>query len=87
VFDASVVSRVVANIARDPRVALIVRWPDETVLQVQGRADVPGGLMRDSCREAYFRAVPEARDRASSPEITHLRVVVDWLRPAAIPPR
>ena len=51
-----------------------------TPVQVEGNADEPSGDARQRCPEAYFAQYPDGRDRAADPDITHIRIKVDWLR-------
>jgi PPOX class probable F420-dependent enzyme len=80
VFDCSQASRKYANIQRDPVVALVVGWDDEVTVQIEGRADVPGGIDLERCRTAYFRQYPDGQDRGQGPEIVLVRVTPQWLR-------
>lgn len=80
VFDCSRGSRKYANIERDPAVALVVGWEDEVTVQIEGRADVPGGGDLHRCKTAYFEQYPDGRDRAEAPDIAHIRVTPQWLR-------
>lgn len=59
VFDARPDSRKVANIRRDPRVAVVVGGPDGTTLQCQGIADLPEDRELERCAAAYVSAFPE----------------------------
>ena len=82
VFDAAVESRKVANLARDPRVAVVVggAMDDERTLQCEGVADRPAGDEDEAVCEAYFAQYPDGRARWNRADITHYRVRVAWLR-------
>jgi PPOX class probable F420-dependent enzyme len=80
VFDTSAASRKLANLRRDPRVAVVVGWDDEVTAQVEGLADVPVGEDRERCLAAYFASFPDGRERAASGDIDHVRVRPRWLR-------
>lgn len=80
VFDARDDSRKVANIRRDPRVAVVIGGADGTTLQVQGAADVPSGRDHARCAEAYVAAFPEFADSVHSADIVIVRVTPDWSR-------
>lgn len=82
VFDTTRHARKLANIERQPFVALVVGWDDEVTVQLEGRADVPAGDDQTRCREAYFDQFPDGRRRAGSPDIVHVRVVPSWVRHA-----
>jgi len=80
VFDAREGSRKVANVRRDPRVAVVVGGPGGTTLQVEGVADVPSGGDRDRCADAYRSAFPRFAASLEDPGIVVVRVVVRWAR-------
>ncbi|MBO0839778.1 MAG: pyridoxamine 5'-phosphate oxidase family protein [Sciscionella sp.] len=80
VFDTSRNSRKFANIARLRDVALVIGWDDEVTVQLEGPADVPTGTERERCLAAYFDQYPDGRQRAESPNITHIRVRPRWVR-------
>ncbi|HWV75996.1 MAG TPA: pyridoxamine 5'-phosphate oxidase family protein [Isoptericola sp.] len=80
VFDAREGSRKVANLRRDPRVAVVVGGADGTTLQVEGLADVPVGADRARCAEAYAEAFPRFAASLVDPGIVVVRVVARWAR-------
>lgn len=80
VFDTLASTRKVQNLARDPRVALVIGWDDDLTLQIEGMADFPRGDDLQRIRECYFAAHPDGRDRLSWPGITHVRVRPAWIR-------
>lgn len=80
VFDARTTSRKVANLARDPRVAVTVGGTDGTTLQCEGRADVPVGADRERCAAAYAAAFPQFAASLADDGIVLLRVVLAWAR-------
>ncbi|MDF2805307.1 MAG: 3-phosphoshikimate 1-carboxyvinyltransferase [Cellulosimicrobium sp.] len=80
VFDARSTSRKVANLARDPRVAVTIGGTDGTTLQCEGRADVPAGADRDRCAAAYAAAFPQFAASLADEGIVLLRVVPTWAR-------
>ncbi|MCK9793585.1 pyridoxamine 5'-phosphate oxidase family protein [Isoptericola sp. 4D.3] len=80
VFDARASSRKVANVARDPRVAVVVGGREGTTLQVQGVADVPAGPDRERCAAAYGREFPQFVASLTDPGIVVVRVRVLWAR-------
>ena len=75
VFDTDTHTRKLANISREPRVA-VVCGEGELTIQMQGVAD----LADDRLREVYFAAWPDGRERAKSPTITHVRIRPTWIR-------
>lgn len=86
VFDTSRRSRKFVNIEPEARVAVVVGWDDEVTVQIEGVADIPTGANRDRCLEAYFAQYPDGRERAQSPNITHVRVRPRWVRYADFRP-
>ena len=78
VFDARVDSRKVANIQRDPRVAVVVGGADGLTLQLEGAADLPTGEDRDRCAAAYTAAFPQFAASLAQPHIALVRVTVTW---------
>ena len=58
-LDARASSRKIANLRRDPRVAVVVGGRDGTTLQAEGVADLPDGADRDACARAYLDAFPQ----------------------------
>lgn len=71
---------VAANITADQRVALVIGWDDEVPLQCEGLADLPQDEDLLRCTTAYFEQYPGGRQRAASPDITHVRVRPRWMR-------
>ena len=80
VFDAKAGSRKVANLRRDPRIAVVVGGADGSTLQLQGVADFPTAAARERCADAYVVAFPQFADSLRSDDVVVIRVVVDWSR-------
>jgi len=80
VLDARATSRKVANLTRDPRVAVTLGGPDGTTLQCEGVADVPVGADRDRCAAAYAATFPQFAASLDRPDIVVVRVVPTWAR-------
>lgn len=80
VFDTLTTSRKCANLTASPRVAVVIGLADEETVQVEGIADVPAGHDHDRCLRAYFAQYPDGPARAADPDITHVRVTIQWLR-------
>jgi PPOX class probable F420-dependent enzyme len=80
VFDTIKTSRKYRNINADPRVALVVGLDDEVTVQAEGVADLPRGEELRRCTDAYFALYPDGRQRATDPDIVHVRVRLTWLR-------
>jgi len=54
VFDTSRSSRKFRNLSSCAQVALVIGWDNEMTVQCEGIADIPTGVDRDRCLEAYF---------------------------------
>ncbi|WP_315092893.1 GNAT family N-acetyltransferase [uncultured Cellulomonas sp.] len=80
VLDARVSSRTVANLRRDPRVAVVVGGADGTTLQVEGIADLPEGVELERCAAAYLDAFPQFAASLSDDGIVVIRVRPSWAR-------
>jgi len=80
VFDAKPDSRKIANLGRDPRLAVVIGGADGTTLQAEGRADVLDGS--DAARYAaeYVRFFPEFEASVRSGTVVIVRVRLEWTR-------
>ncbi len=79
VFDTLETSRKCQNLRRDPRIALVVGWDEQTV-QLEGVADEPTGDELARIRAVYLSAYPDGVERLAWPGITHVRVRLTWAR-------
>ena len=82
VFDCLGGSTKVANLRRDPRVAVSIGGSveDERTIQCEGLADVPEGVERTRIRDVYLARFPDARERLDWDGITHVRITPRWLK-------
>ncbi|TFV99878.1 pyridoxamine 5'-phosphate oxidase family protein [Leifsonia flava] len=82
VFNARGGSRKIANLRRDPRIAVVIGGADKTTVQAQGRAEVlePGSAEAARCAEAYGRAFPWFAESLAKSEFELVRVDLDWAR-------
>jgi pyridoxine/pyridoxamine 5'-phosphate oxidase len=80
VFDTLGATRKAQNLRRDPRVALVIGWDEEVTLQLEGRADEPGGVELERLQAVYFAAYPDGPTRLAWSGITYFRVRPTWLR-------
>jgi pyridoxine/pyridoxamine 5'-phosphate oxidase len=78
VFDSAVTARKMANIAANPRVALVIGWSDGVSVQVEGTADVLSGTDRQRYGEVYTQRFPGSR--ALHEDFAIVRVRPRWLR-------
>jgi pyridoxine/pyridoxamine 5'-phosphate oxidase len=79
VFDTLTSTRKYANLSRDPRIAFVIGWDDQTV-QLEGTCDEPSGEERERVKQVYFAQLPDGHDREGWEGITWLRVRPTWIR-------
>ncbi len=60
VFYTLQTTRKCANLRRDPRIAVVIGWDDETTLQCDGTADEPRDEDLERLKQAYRAARPDA---------------------------
>lgn len=80
VFDTVDATRKVANLRRNPAIALVIGWDEECTVQIEGVADEPAGPELEALKDTYFGRFPDGRVRARWPGITYIRVRPIWLR-------
>ena len=80
VFDTIGASRKMANLRRDPRVAIVVGWDEEQTVQMEGVADEPKGSELARLKAVYFQVYPDGVERQSWEGITYVRVRPTWAR-------
>lgn len=80
VFDTLDTTRKIANLRRDPRIALVVGWDEEQTAQIEGTADEPGEAELRRLKAVYFAAFPDGPTREAWPGITYVRVRPTWIR-------
>jgi PPOX class probable F420-dependent enzyme len=80
VFDTLGTTRKMANLRRDPRIALVIGWDEEQTVQIEGVATEPTGAELARLKLVYFAAYPECREHESWPHITYVRVQPTWAR-------
>ena len=78
IFDSAVPARMMANIAANPCVALVVGWSDGVSVQVEGLADALTGTERAEYGRIYTERFPGSR--ALREEFAIVRVIPRWLR-------
>ncbi len=82
-FDSFDSTRKVANLRRDPRVALVIggyTTGDERTVQYEGIAETPSEAELEELKQAYFAVHPDGLRRAKLPGITYFRVRPLWIR-------
>jgi len=75
-FDSADTSRKVANLRRNPEIALVIGGTtggDERTVQYEGVADEPAGAELQRLKELYFESFPDGRDRQARQGITYIR--------------
>ena len=80
VFDTLASTRKYVNLARDPRVAVVIGWDEEATAQIEGTALFPTGSELERARACYFEAYPDGRERLAWPGIAHVVVRPSWVR-------
>jgi len=80
VFDTLGSTRKAANLARDPRIAVVIGWDDAQTVQLEGIADQPVGAERERLQRIYFARFPDGPTRLAWPGITYCRVRPTWIR-------
>jgi general stress protein 26 len=82
-FDCTTVSRKVANLRANPKIALVIGGMvpgDERTVQLDGIADEPKGKELARLKKAYFKAYPDGKGREGWPDIAYMRVKPTWVR-------
>jgi len=79
VFDTLGSTRKAANLRRDPRIALVIGWDEQTV-QLEGEADRLAGDDLARLQPVYFAAFPDGPDRLAWDGIEYWRVRPRWAR-------
>ena len=80
IFDTVNTSRKFKNILKNPNVAIVIGWDNETTLQYEGKAEL---LPPDEnfYKEIYFGVFPAGRNRNETwPDIVHFKVKPLWVR-------
>jgi len=81
VFDTVKTSRKYFNLARNPQVAVVIGWDNETTIQYEGRAVELNGPGSEIYKEIYFEAFHDGRHRATTwPDIVHFKIQPRWIR-------
>ncbi len=80
VFYALQTTRKCANLRRDPRIAAVIGWDDETSLQYEGIADEPRDEELERIKWVYRDARPDAGVQMVWPGLTYFRVRPKWCR-------
>ena len=79
VFDTVSTSRKYRNLKARPQCS-IAMWKGEVTVQYEGIAEEPAGEDLDRFKEAYFKKLPDGRDRQSWPGIAYFVVRPKWIR-------
>lgn len=83
VFDTVESTRKAANLARDPRIALVIGGTqpgDDRTVQFEGIADFPEGGELERLKAVYYAAYPDGPSRLAWPGLIYVRVRPQWLR-------
>jgi hypothetical protein len=82
-FDSFDSTRKVANLRRDPRIALVIGGctpGDERTVQYEGVVDLPTGAELEHFKRDYFAVHPDGQRRSGLAGITYFRVRPAWIR-------
>jgi general stress protein 26 len=80
VFDTLRSTRKYENLKARPACSVVLGFPGEKTLQLEGKAMEPDGAERTRYQEAYFLTWPDGRDRLGWTGMTHLVVRPTWIR-------
>ena len=80
VFDTLRSTRKYGNLIARPACSVVLGFPGEKTIQLQGNAMEPDGAERTRYQEAYFLTWPDGRDRTAWPGMTYLVVRPTWIR-------
>jgi len=80
VFYALQMTRKCANLRRNPRIAAVIGWDNETSLQYGGVADEPRDEELDRIKWVYRAARPNAGIQLVWPGLTYFRFRPKWVR-------
>jgi pyridoxine/pyridoxamine 5'-phosphate oxidase len=79
VFDTVSSSRKYRNLKARPECSIVI-WNGSITMQYEGIAEEPTGADLDRYKEAYFKKLPDGRERLSWPGITYFVVRPKWIR-------
>ena len=75
IFDTVTTSRKYLNLIKNPFVAMVIGWDNETTLQLEGVASELSKTGDEKYKEAYFETYPDGRQRAETwPDIVHFKI-------------
>jgi pyridoxine/pyridoxamine 5'-phosphate oxidase len=80
VFDTLRSTRKYRNLIARPACSVVLGFPGEKTVQLEGNVMEPYGVERTRYQEAYFSAWPDGRDRTGWPGMTYLVVSPTWIR-------
>jgi general stress protein 26 len=81
IFDTVKTSRKYKNLMKNPFVAIVIGWDNETTLQYEGTATELSGTDAEYYKEIYFEVFNDGRERADTwPDIVHFKITPKWIR-------
>jgi len=81
VFDTVKTSRKYQNLLKNPSVAVVIGWDNETTVQFEGIATELNGADAPYYKEIYFEVYPDGRERDKTwPDIVHFKITPKWIR-------
>jgi hypothetical protein len=79
VFDTLKTTRKYRNLKRNPRIAFVIGWDEDSTLQYEGIVRELGPK-DGKHRAAYLRKFPDGKERLKWPGITHFLAAPQWIR-------
>ena len=80
VFDTLNTSRKYRNLVSNTRASVVIGWENETTVQLEGEAFLPGGDALMRYKNVYFAKWPDGPSRQSWPGLVYFVIRPRWLR-------
>ncbi|MEO8399756.1 MAG: pyridoxamine 5'-phosphate oxidase family protein [Ignavibacteriaceae bacterium] len=81
IFDTVSDSRKYKNLIKNPSIAFVIGWNDETTLQYEGIAKIPSEKELEKFLKIYFKVFPDGKERKENwKNIAYFYVEPKWIR-------
>ena len=80
VFDTLNTSRKYRNLVSNTRASVVIGWENETTVQLEGEAFLPGGDALMRYKNVYFAKWPDGPSRQSWPGLVYFVIRPRWIR-------